>query len=196
MRTFTGIMLMVLVMGLFVTPITSAQADEKKETKAMKYTLTVMQGNKELGKIVIKLWPEVAPKHCEFFEARVSEGWYDGSAFHRVIPNFMIQGGDPNSKSGPKNTWGSGGYENKVVAEFSTKKHARGVISAARTPDPNSFSGQFFICVADASFLDNQYTAFGEVLSGMEVADAVVNSPRDAGDNPLEKITFSIKKDK
>lgn len=195
MRTFTGIALMVLVMGLFITPTTSAQADKKKDTKAMKYTMTVMQGNKELGKIVIKLWPDVAPKHCEFFAARVSEGWYDGSAFHRVIPGFMIQGGDPNSKSGPRNTWGSGGFATKVVAEFSTKKHARGVLSAARTQDPNSFSGQFFICVADASFLDNQYTAFGEVLSGMEVADAVVNSPRDAGDNPLEKITFSIKKD-
>ncbi|MCX6141388.1 MAG: peptidylprolyl isomerase [Candidatus Kapabacteria bacterium] len=158
--------------------------------------MTVTQGNKELGKIQIKLWPEIAPKHCAFFDARVTEGWYDGSAFHRVIPGFMIQGGDPNSKTGPRNSWGSGGFAEKVVAEFSATKHVRGTLSAARTPDPNSFGGQFFLCVADASFLDGQYTAFGEVVSGMEVADLVVNSPRDAQDNPLEKITFSIVKGK
>jgi peptidyl-prolyl cis-trans isomerase B (cyclophilin B) len=162
----------------------------------MTYTLTVTQGNKELGKIVIKLWPEIAPKHAAFFDARVAEGWYDGSAFHRVIPNFMIQGGDPNSKDQPRDTWGTGGYKEKVPAEFNDRKHVRGVLSAARTADPNSFSGQFFLCVADSPWLDNKYTAFGEVVSGMEVADLVVNSPRDAGDNPLEKITFTIVKDK
>ncbi len=188
-------LILMLVALTCVVGTTSAQSStKKKEDKSMTYTMTVTKGNKELGKIVIKLWPDIAPKHCEFFDARVAEGWYDGSAFHRVIPGFMIQGGDPNSKDQPRNTWGSGGYKDKVVAEFNNRKHVRGVLSAARTNDPNSFSGQFFLCVADSPWLDNQYTAFGEVVSGMEVADLVVNSPRDAQDNPLEKITFTVVK--
>lgn len=156
------------------------------------YVISVKQGNKDLGKINIKLWPDVAPLHCAHFDARVREGWYNGTAFHRVIPGFMIQGGDPNSKTGARNTWGSGGHPDHVKAEFNKKSHARGVISAARTNDPNSYSGQFFICVGSPTFLDGQYTAFGEVLSGMEVADVIVASPRDAGDNPLEKIEMTI----
>ena len=195
MRLFASIVSAALLMGVFATADASAQVTVK-DKKAMTYIMTVMQGNKELGKIEIKLWPQIAPKHCAFFDARVAEGWYDGSAFHRVIPNFMIQGGDPNSKDQPRNSWGSGGHKEKVVAEFSATKHVRGTLSAARTQDPNSFSGQFFLCVADSPWLDNQYTAFGEVVSGMEVADVVVNNPRDAGDNPLEKITFSIVKGK
>ena len=159
------------------------------------YVITVTKGNTEMGEITLKLWPDVAPLHCEFFAKRVAEGWYDGSAFHRVIPGFMIQGGDPNSKDKPKSQWGVGGHAEKVKAEFDkSKKHNRGVLSAARTQDPNSFSGQFFICVGDATFLDGQYSAFGEVLSGMEVADEIVNSPRDPKDNPLEKIEMTIKK--
>jgi peptidyl-prolyl cis-trans isomerase B (cyclophilin B) len=158
------------------------------------YLIKVKQGNTELGTIELKLWPGVAPLHAAFFAARVAEGYYNGSAFHRVIPGFMIQGGDPNSKDKPRETWGTGGYPEKVKAEFSDKKHVRGVISAARTNDPNSFGGQFFICVGDATFLDKQYTAFGEVISGMEVADAIVNSPRDSRDNPLEKIEMTITK--
>ena len=195
MQFLASITAAALFMGVFATADVSAQK-KLKDKKAMTYIMTVMQGNKELGKIEIKLWPEIAPKHCAFFDARVAEGWYDGSAFHRVIPNFMIQGGDPNSKDQPRNSWGSGGYNERVVAEFTDTKHVRGTLSAARTPDPNSFSGQFFICVADASNLDNQYSAFGEVVTGMEVADVIVNNPRDAGDCPLEKITFSIVKGK
>ncbi|MEY2719637.1 MAG: Peptidyl-prolyl cis-trans isomerase [Bacteroidota bacterium] len=173
-----------------------AQTVTPKVNDNMKYTITVTQGNKELGKIVIGLWDNIAPKHAAFFEARVAEGFYNGSAFHRVIPNFMIQGGDPNSISGDRSTWGTGGHPDKVPAEFSSVKHVRGVLSAARTQDPNSFGGQFFLCVADSPWLDNQYTAFGEVLSGMEVADAIVNSPRDGRDNPLEKISMAITKNK
>ena len=195
MHFLSSITAAALLMGVFATADVSAQTTPK-DKKAMTYIMTVTQGNKELGKIEIRLWPEIAPKHCAFFDARVAEGWYDGSAFHRVIPNFMIQGGDPNSKDQPRTSWGSGGHQEKVVAEFSPTKHVRGTLSAARTQDPNSFSGQFFLCVADSPWLDNQYTAFGEVVSGMEVADVVVNNPRDAGDNPLEKITFSVVKGK
>ncbi|MFN4908966.1 MAG: peptidylprolyl isomerase [Bacteroidota bacterium] len=160
------------------------------------YTIEVNQGNASLGKIVVRLWPDVAPKHCAFFEARVAEGFYDGSAFHRCIADFMIQGGDPNSKSGPRNIWGIGGHKEKVPAEFSDKPHLRGVLSAARTDDPNSFSGQFFICVAPSTQLDGLYTCFGEVVSGMEVADAIVAQPQDAANNPLEKISMKITKNK
>ena len=195
MHFLSSITAAALLMGVFATADVSAQTTPK-DKKAMTYIMTVTQGNKELGKIEIRLWPEIAPKHCAFFDARVAEGWYDGSAFHRVIPKFMIQGGDPNSKDQPRTSWGSGGHQEKVVAEFSPTKHVRGTLSAARTQDPNSFSGQFFLCVADSPWLDNQYTAFGEVVSGMEVADVVVNNPRDAGDNPLEKITFSVVKGK
>jgi cyclophilin family peptidyl-prolyl cis-trans isomerase len=158
------------------------------------YTIEVTQGNTNLGKIVLRLFPTIAPKHVAFFEARVAEGFYDGTAFHRCIANFMIQGGDPNSKSGPRGSWGSGGYKEKVPAEFSDISHDRGILSAARTKDLNSFSGQFFICVAPSPWLNGEYTVFGEVVSGMEVADAVVAAPQDATNNPLEKITMKITK--
>lgn len=190
MKTFFHHALAAICMGIIA--ITTMSAQDAATPQAPEYIITVKQGEKELGKMTLRLWPDVAPKHCAFFEARVKEGWYNGSAFHRVIPGFMIQGGDPNSREMPREAWGTGGYKDKVPAEFSKKRHGRGVLSAARTNDPNSFGGQFFICVADASFLDGQYTAFGEVVSGMEVADMVVNAPRDPRDNPLEKITMTV----
>jgi len=185
-----------LFLGVIVSQEASGQDSKSATTKSQPtYVIKVTQGNTSLGEIVIKLWPDVAPLHCAFFDARVKEGWYDGTAFHRVIPNFMIQGGDPNSKDQPRASWGTGGYPEKVKAEFSnTVHHVRGVLSAARTNDPNSFSGQFFICTGSPTQLDGKYTAFGEVVSGMEVADKIVNSPRDNRDNPLEKIEMTISK--
>jgi peptidyl-prolyl cis-trans isomerase B (cyclophilin B) len=178
---------------LLLASVTMVVAGDAK--KGPEYVITVTQGSKELGKIVIRLRPDLAPKHVAFFEERVKEGFYNGSAFHRVIPGFMIQGGDPNSVSGPRESWGMGGHSTKVPAEFSTTaKHVRGSLSAARTNDPNSFGGQFFICVDATPQLDGQYSIFGEVVSGMEVADAIVNSPRDGRDNPLEKISMKITK--
>ncbi len=157
------------------------------------YEITATQRGKQLGKITFKLLPEIAPKHAAFVAARIAEGFYNGTAFHRVIPNFMIQGGDPNSISGPRKTWGTGGHSTTVPAEFSTtKKHLRGSISAARTSDPNSFSGQFFICVVPTPWLDGDYSIFGEVISGMEVADVIVNVPRDGADNPVDKVSMTI----
>lgn len=158
------------------------------------FTIDVTQGTTNLGKIVVRLWPDVAPKHAAFFEARVAEGFYDGTAFHRCIPGFMIQGGDPNSKNGPRYTWGTGGYKDRVKAEFSALPHLRRVLSAARTNDPDSFSGQFFICVAPSQSLDGKYSCFGEVVSGMEVADVIVAAPRDDRDNPIDKISMKITK--
>ena len=118
--------------------------------------------------------------------------FYDGTIFHRVIPGFMIQGGDPNTKSSDRSTHGTGGPGYRVAAEFNKKPHNRGVLSMARAQDPNSAGSQFFICVADAHFLDGQYTAFGEVVSGMETVDRIVNVKRDGGDNPLDRVEMIV----
>lgn len=161
-----------------------------------RYEITATQAGNDMGKIEIEIYADHAPKHAANFDALVAEGAYNGSAFHRVIPGFMIQGGDPNSVSGDRSTWGYGNpNQKKVPAEFSkTLKHNRGIISAARSQDPNSASSQFFICVADAFFLDGQYSIFGEVIKGMDVADKIVNTPRDRSDNPHEKIEMKIVK--
>ncbi len=172
----------------------------KQETKQGKkmnpeYIISVSQGGNSLGDIVIELYPDIAPKHCHNFDSLVAIKYYDGTAFHRVIPGFMIQGGDPNSKNKPKDTWGGGDpTQTKVPAEFNPTPHKRGILSAARTPDPNSATSQFFICVADAPYLDNQYTVYGAVLTGMDVVDKIVSSPRDKKDNPLDKIEMKIRK--
>lgn len=137
------------------------------------------------GKIRLKLHPETAPKHVEAFKKLVSSGFYDGTKFHRVIPGFMIQGGDPNSKSDNRSTHGTGGPGYKLPAEFNATKHERGILSAARSSDPNSAGSQFFIMVKHSPHLDGQYTAYGEVIDGLETVDAIVALPRDARDNPL-----------
>jgi cyclophilin family peptidyl-prolyl cis-trans isomerase len=137
------------------------------------------------GEIDIRFYPELAPKHVKNFIELAEQGFYNGTKFHRVIPKFMIQGGDPNSKNDDaKNTWGTGGSGRNVPAEFSSKSHKRGIVSMARSQDPNSASSQFFIVVSDSTFLDNQYTVFGEVVKGMEVADTIVSAPKGANDRP------------
>lgn len=183
-----------IVMSLFATNFSLAQ-DNGVKVERPKYEITVMQSGKELGKIILETYPDVAPKHAANFDSLVAAKFYDGTAFHRVIPGFMIQGGDPNSKDKPRNTWGYGDpSQTKVPAEFSKLNHKRGILSAARSMDPNSASSQFFLMVADSPHLDGQYSIYGEVLSGMEVADKIVSSPRDRNDNPLEKIEMFIKK--
>lgn len=145
------------------------------------------------GEIVIRLFPDVAPKHVASFEKLVSEGFFNGTIFHRVIPNFMIQGGDPLTKDPSKRQqYGTGGPGYTIPAEFSDRHHVRGTISAARSQDPNSAGSQFFICVAPASWLDGQYTVFGEVESGLEVVDKIVSEPRDNRDNPLDRVEMTI----
>jgi peptidyl-prolyl cis-trans isomerase B (cyclophilin B) len=160
-----------------------------------KYKIDVTHGGNPLGTITIETFPEVAPKHATNFDNLVSEGFYDGTAFHRVIPGFMIQGGDPNSKTKPKNTWGFGDpTQKKVPAEFNSITHSRGIISAARSQDPNSASSQFFLVTSDSKFLDNQYTVYGKVIEGIEIADKIVSVPRDRSDNPDEKVEMTITK--
>ncbi len=138
------------------------------------------------GIIDIELYPEVAPISAKNFEKLVSEGFYDGIIFHRVISGFMIQGGDPLGM-------GYGGSDEKIKGEFlmngvpNSLSHTRGVVSMARSQDPDSASSQFFICHADATFLDGQYAAFGKVVNGMDVVDAIAEVETDYRDKPLEE---------
>ena len=182
-----------LALSLFAFNNSNA-TDKKSDSNEAKYEITVTQSGKEMGKIVLKLYTKDAPLHSRNFDSLVTAGAYNGTAFHRVIPGFMIQGGDPNSISGDKNTWGYGNpTQTRVPAEFSkTLKHKRGIISAARSQDPNSAASQFFICVTETPQLDGQYSIFGEVLNGLDVVDKIVNVQRDPRDNPLEKITMTI----
>ena len=139
------------------------------------------------GKISFNLLPELAPETVRNFEKLAKDGFYDGTLFHRVIPGFMIQGGDPNTKTDNKGSWGMGGPGYTVKAEFNSRSHLRGIVSMARAQDPDSAGSQFFIVTSDSTFLDRQYTVFGEVTEGMDVADKIVNLERDGNDCPLEK---------
>ena len=143
--------------------------------------------NTNFGKITFKSFPELAPETVRNFEKLAKEGFYDGTLFHRVIPGFMIQGGDPNTKGGEKSTWGTGGPGYSLKAEFSSRSHLRGIVSMARSQDPDSAGSQFFIVTADSTFLDRQYTVFGEVIEGMDIADKIVKLQRDSNDCPLEE---------
>jgi cyclophilin family peptidyl-prolyl cis-trans isomerase len=178
------------------TTETSATATDTAGTTTAQ-TDTASQENKSMGKIAelhttagqidIRFFPELAPNHVKNFLALAEQGFYDGTKFHRVIPGFMIQGGDPNSKDdSAKHTWGTGGSGRNIDAEFNSKPHKRGIVSMARSQSPNSASSQFFIVVSDSLFLDNQYTVFGEVVKGMEVADKIVSAPKGANDRPNE----------
>lgn len=193
--------LLLAVFALLLSNFSCAQnkGDKKVENTSSverpQYEITVSSNGEVWGKIVLELFPDVAPKHVHNFDSLVSTGFYDGCAFHRVIPGFMIQGGDPNTKNKPKNTWGMGDpSQARVPAEFNKTSHKRGILSAARSQDPNSASSQFFICHADATFLDGQYTVYGQAISGMEIVDRVASAPRDPKDNPNDKIEMAIKK--
>ena len=157
----------------------------------MRATINVTSKGEAWGEIILRFYPDVAPNHVKNFLDLAGKKFYDGTTFHRVIPGFMIQGGDPNSKNPDRASHGMGGPGHRVKAEFNSKPHTRGVVSMARANDPDSAGSQFFICVADAHFLDWQYTAFGEVLSGMDVADKIVSVKRDGRDNPLERIEIA-----
>jgi len=138
------------------------------------------------GRIVLKFFPEVAPGHVANFKKLAREGFYDGTTFHRVIPGFMIQGGDPLSKDNNRQNDGTGDSGKKLQAEFNKKSHLRGALSMARGGHDDSASSQFFICVAPVPHLDGKYTLFGEVTEGMDTVDKIVNLERDARDNPLK----------
>lgn len=167
-----------------------AEAEKEKDTtdKAPRAILKT-----KFGEMEIVLFPDLAPKHVESFVKLAKSGFFNGTIFHRVIPGFMIQGGDPLTKD-PSNRskYGTGGPGYTLPAEFSRVPHEKGILSAARTADPNSAGSQFFIMVDKAPHLDGQYTIFGEVVKGVELADKIVNQPRDLRDNPLERIEMTI----
>lgn len=147
----------------------------------------------KFGEMEIVLFPDLAPKHVESFLKLAQSGFYNGTIFHRILPGFMIQGGDPLTKDpANRNRFGTGGPGYTVPAEFSKVAHEKGILSAARTQDPNSAGSQFFIMVDKAPHLDGQYTVFGEVLKGVEVADTIVKQPRDLKNNPVERIEMTI----
>lgn len=169
---------------------------EKKEqtvTENSSRKLVVIETT--MGNITIELNDTAAPKHTANFLKLAEEGYYNGTTFHRVIPGFMIQGGDPNSKDDDRSNDGMGGPNYRIDAEIGLP-HTRGVIAAARqgdmvNPERKSNGSQFYITVADAHFLDGQYSVFGKVVEGMDVADKIVAVPRDPRDNPLEKVVIT-----
>jgi peptidyl-prolyl cis-trans isomerase B (cyclophilin B) len=129
------------------------------------------------GDITLEFWPDIAPGHVENFKKLAKKGFYDGTAFHRIIKGFMIQGGCPNSKKGASGQPGTGGPGYQIKAEFNSKNHVRGVLSAARSASPDSAGSQFFLCHGDAKFLDKQYTAYGQLVAGDDVLEAIATVP-------------------
>jgi cyclophilin family peptidyl-prolyl cis-trans isomerase len=184
-------------------PLLAAPAAKKKPSKKEKavatsprdYANTLATLQTDMGDITLKFYYDKAPHHVQNFVDLAANGFYDGTMFHRVIPGFMIQGGDPNTRKpeDPTHPYGTGGNvvggkEVRIKAEFNDISHKRGILSMARSPDPNSASSQFFIVVKDSTFLDNQYSAFGEVVSGIDVADKIAAAPRGANDRPNQPI--------
>ena len=147
------------------------------------------------GEMVAEFWSDVAPKTVENFKKLARQGFYDGTAFHRVIKGFMIQGGDPLTKDESKQSrWGTGDPGYKIDAEFNAKSHTRGVLSMARSQDPNSAGSQFFICHGDPKFLDRQYTAFGKLIKGDDVLDKIATTHTTPPDRPVKRMNVeSIK---
>ena len=145
------------------------------------------------GTIEVEFFEDKASGHVKNFKDLVSKEFYNGTTFHRVIPGFMIQGGDPNTKTNDRSSHGMGGPGYTIDAEFNDARHDRGVLSMARSQDPNSAGSQFFIVVKDSHFLDGQYTAFGKVTSGMDVADKIIDVDRDSRDNPTDRIEMKVK---
>jgi peptidyl-prolyl cis-trans isomerase B (cyclophilin B) len=185
------------ILALFLLLLNAAHAEIKQknftqeEVKRMSETRAMIETR--FGNMELKFSPDVAPNHVTNLIELGKKGFYDGTTFHRVIPRFMIQGGDPNSKNPDRSKHGMGGPGFTIKAEFNDKPHKRGTLSMARAGHPDSAGSQFFICVADSFFLDKQYTVFGEIVSGMELVDKIVGQPRDKNDNPIERIEMKVK---
>lgn len=185
-----------------VEPI-ALKSTNKVESKPLKEVGII---STQFGDMVVEFYERAAPKHVESFKLHAKSGYYNGTIFHRVIPGFMIQGGDLNTKGENKSIYGQGGHAAKfygigkednpstwdIPAEFNDIKHTLGILSMARTSDPNSAGSQFFICAGDASHLDAQYTVFGKVIEGLGIIDKIVNMPRDNRDNPINRVEMTV----
>lgn len=166
-----------------------AQEPKKKENKPVNTTNEVAVIKTSEGDMVLEFWPDVAPGHVENFKKLAKKGFYDGTCFHRIIKGFMIQGGDPLTKDEANSgRWGTGGPGHNIKAEFNDRPHVRGVLSMARSQDPNSAGSQFFICHGDPRFLDRQYTAFGKLIKGDEVLEKIATTPTRPGDRPVKRM--------
>ena len=182
-----GVLGFITMLNLFLAPAILAEEPTTGEQAPHVILKT------KFGEMEIVLFPDLAPKHVESFLKLANSGFYNGTIFHRILPGFMIQGGDPLTKDpANKNKYGTGGPGYTVPAEFSKVVHEKGILSAARTQDPNSAGSQFFIMVAKAPHLDGQYTVFGEIVKGVDVAETIVSQPRDLRDNPVERIEMTI----
>jgi peptidyl-prolyl cis-trans isomerase B (cyclophilin B) len=196
-----------LVLGIAVATAQESKESKKSEPKKETQKTETKQENKNVntkevaviktseGEMVLEFWPDVAPGHVENFKKLAAKGFYDGTCFHRVIKGFMIQGGDPLTKDeANKSRWGTGGPGYQIKAEFNDKPHVRGVLSMARSQDPNSAGSQFFICHGDPRFLDKQYTAFGKLIKGDDVLEKIATTPTQPGDKPVKRMNVeSIK---
>ncbi len=201
MRKLTALFLLLLVSSSAAyaqqgLPPLRKIAVSKAEVKKLAGTRAVIET--KYGNITLRFFPDLAPGHVKNFVGLARKGFYNGTIFHRVIPGFMIQGGDPVTKDPAKRgQYGIGGPGYRIPAEFNSKPHKRGVLSMARTNDPNGAGSQFFICFdmdpRQQAMLDGQYTVFGEVVSGMEVADKIASLPRDARDDPYERVEMRVK---
>ena len=193
MRFLTKYFVLFFIMVCTVSAYAEVKNKKFTEEEIQKMAKTRAVIETKFGKMELEFFPDVAPNHVNNFIELAQKGFYNGTTFHRVIPGFMIQGGDPNSKDPDKSKHGTGGPGYTVKAEFNDKPHKRGTLSMARSAHPDSAGSQFFICVADSSFLDGKYSVFGEVVSGMEVADKIVSQPRDRRDNPNDRIEMKVK---
>ncbi len=168
----------------YAAPKVAKPTPPTKEELA-KYAIAKATITTKFGTIVVKFFPDLAPMHVKNFITLAEAGFYNGTPFHRVIPGFMIQGGDPNGN-------GTGGPGYSIDAEFTAKKkHVAGILSMARSANPNSAGSQFFIMVAPSTHLDGQYSIFGEVVEGMDAVNKIVNTPRDRSDKPLERVEMT-----
>jgi peptidyl-prolyl cis-trans isomerase B (cyclophilin B) len=180
MKILTSFCALSLVLGLVAARAQEPKKETKPEPKAEKTAtaseVAVIKTTE--GDMVLEFWPDVAPKTVENFKTLAKKGFYDGTAFHRIIKGFMIQGGDPNTKDLAKEgQYGMGGPGYSIPAEFNDRSHQFGVISMARSADPNSAGSQFFLCNGDASQLDHQYTAFGKLIKGDDVLRKISDTP-------------------
>ena len=216
MKQFTFLMTIVLAFGMMTgcgkkkeNTMDKKNPESSEATKNNPGTEVAVISTK-FGEIVLEFFDELAPKHVESFKLHARNGYYNCTIFHRVIPDFMIQGGYPLTRSEGKRRHGTGGNAAKyfgigkesepstwdLPAEFSSRSHSRGILSMARSQNPDSGGSQFFICLADAPRLDSQYTVFGKVIEGMNVADQIVNEPRDQRDNPNDRIEMEVRLEK
>jgi peptidyl-prolyl cis-trans isomerase B (cyclophilin B) len=187
---------------VFAAGMVTALADETKTNTPTNATMSTPANTNEVavittteGTMVIEFWPDVAPKTVENFKALANKGFYDGTCFHRVIKGFMIQGGDPLTKDPSKeDQWGTGGPGYQIKAEFNDRSHTRGVISMARSNNPDSAGSQFFICHGNPTFLDRQYTTFGKLIKGDDVLEKIGTTPTHPQDRPDKRMgIISIK---